>query len=96
MAKRHDSQPRFVLDLTRVNRQTVAISYPLPSLDSVLDTMSDYKPVLFSSLVLRHGYWQIKLEEESREKTGFVTSSGGIISTEWVLACPTLAKHSNA
>lgn len=65
VAKRHDSQPRFVLDLTRVNRQTVAISYPLPSLDSVLDTMSDHKPVLFSSLVLRHGYWQIKLEEES-------------------------------
>lgn len=76
VSKRNDACPRFVVDLRALNRQTVRTCYPLPSLDSVIDTTADHHPVFFSALDLFSGYFQVPLSSQSRDKTAFTTSSG--------------------
>ena len=48
--------------------------YPLPRIDDLLDQLSGKK--VFSTLDAKTGYWQIWMEEFSREKTAFVTMNG--------------------
>ncbi|KAK8772958.1 hypothetical protein V5799_012507 [Amblyomma americanum] len=48
--------------------------YPLPRIDDSLDRLRHAK--YFSSLDLRSGYWQIKVDERDREKTAFITPDG--------------------
>ena len=48
--------------------------FPLPRIDDTLDLLSQNK--FFSTLDLASGYWQVKVEPKSREKTAFVTSLG--------------------
>ncbi|KAI9550717.1 pol polyprotein [Daphnia sinensis] len=45
-------------------------SFHLPRIDDVLDLLQGQR--YFSTLDLASGYWQIELEEESKEKTAFI------------------------
>lgn len=76
VAKKNSQSPRFVVDLRGLNRQTVQIAFPLPTLETVLDTMAEYHPSYFSALDLKSGYWQIFLDPETKDRTTFVTSEG--------------------
>ena len=48
--------------------------YPLPKIDNILDTLG--KAQYFSSLDLMSGYWQVVLDEDSRQKSAFTTDRG--------------------
>ena len=48
--------------------------YPLPRVDDLLDLLAHSK--YFTTLDLASGYWQVKVEPQSQEKTAFVTHSG--------------------
>ncbi|OWZ08465.1 hypothetical protein PHMEG_00018991 [Phytophthora megakarya] len=48
--------------------------YPLPRIDETLESLGGAQ--LFSTLDLRSGYWQIRVEEENRDKTAFTTKRG--------------------
>ena len=48
--------------------------YPLSRIDDTLDLLS--RSAYFTTLDLASGYWQVKMNEESREKTAFTTYSG--------------------
>jgi len=48
--------------------------YPLPNIDEILDSLQGSK--YFSALDEISGYWQVKISEESKEKTAFVTPFG--------------------
>ena len=48
--------------------------FPLPRVDDTLDLLAKSK--YFTTLDLRSGYWQVQMEESSREKTAFITHSG--------------------
>ena len=48
--------------------------YPLPRMTDMLDALSRAK--IFSILDATSGYWQIPLQEEDKQKTGFITREG--------------------
>lgn len=49
-------------------------AYPLPRIDSTLDTLVG--STLFTTLDLATGYWQVEVKEEDKEKTAFSTPRG--------------------
>ena len=63
--------PRFVVDYRRLNSVTQGDGYPLPSISSILDAVSQAK--VFAKCELVSGYWQISIRQSDRHKTAFCT-----------------------
>jgi len=55
---------RLCLDARRLSKVTKKDAYPLQNIDGILS-------IFISSVDLKHAYWQIELEEESRPITAF-------------------------
>lgn len=60
---------RLCLDARKVNERTVKDAYPLPHIEGILSRLQDTKYI--SALDLKDAFWQIPLEQKSREKTAF-------------------------
>ena len=69
-----DGSVRFCVDYRKLNSITKRDVYPLPRIDDSLATLSEGR--WFSTMDLTSGYWQIPVDEESREKTAFISVSG--------------------
>lgn len=65
---------RLVVDFRKINEKTIKDKYPLPLISEVLDSLGKAK--YFSSLDLKSGYHQIKMNPEDIPKTAF-TAVGG-------------------
>ena len=65
---------RFAIDFRKLNKKTITDPHPIPRINDIFDATRGSK--LFTLLDLVHGYWQIELDEESREKTAFSTKDG--------------------
>ena len=74
LVRKKDGKLRFCMDYHRLNAVTRKDVYPLPRIDDLLDQLSGKR--IFSTLDARTGYWQIRMEEKSVEKTAFVTMDG--------------------
>src|SRR5262249_5840411 len=74
LVPKKDGRLRFCIDYRRLNQVTKRDVYPLPVIDNVLSSMQGRK--WFSSLDFVHGYWQVRMEDSSKEKTAFITTSG--------------------
>ena len=74
LVKKKYGSLRFCVDYCQLNYVTRKDSYPLPWVDDALVALAGMK--WFSTLDLRSGYWQMKLDEMSKEKTAFSTGSG--------------------
>ena len=74
LVRRKDGNFRFCIDYRALNLRTRHDSYPLPRIDSCLDSLGG--ATLFSTLDLRSGYWQVPMDPQSAEKTAFVTRKG--------------------
>lgn len=64
---------RLCVDFRKLNAITKKDSFPLPRIDDVLDLLQGQQ--YFSTLDLASGYWQIELEEDSKEKTAFIVDN---------------------
>lgn len=73
LVKKSDGTWRTVIDYRKINAQMIPDSYPMPRIDDMLDNLSGAK--YFSKLDMTDGFWQIGLDEKSREWTGFATRS---------------------
>ncbi len=71
LVRKKDGSYRFCIDYRRLNSITIKDAHPLPRVDDSLDALSG--ATLFSTLDLSSGYWQIQMEDASREKTAFTT-----------------------
>lgn len=71
LVSKKDGTRRFCIDYRNLNSVSTMSSWPLPTLDEVIDTIANEKPVLWSSLDLKSGYWQAKVEPMSRDRTAF-------------------------
>ncbi|KAG0735698.1 hypothetical protein G6F18_012240 [Rhizopus arrhizus] len=65
---------RLCLDYQPVNAETVDSAYPIPNINFLFMLLTGVKYfTLFDAL---KGYWQLELDEESRDLTGFTTTFG--------------------
>ncbi len=69
-----------VIDFRKVNEVTEDDRYSLPVLGNLLMSLGQGN-IIFSSLDLLSGYWQVPMAAESREITAFSTQSGHF---EWL------------
>jgi hypothetical protein len=74
MVKKKDGTLRMCVDYRSLNAVTKSDVFPLPRIDDMLDQLGTSK--FFSTLDLASGYWQVAVDEESREKTAFITPRG--------------------
>ena len=64
----------FCIDYSGLNKLAKKDIYPLPRIDDSLAILK--KGQYFSTLDLYAGYWQVPLDEISKEKTAYSTESG--------------------
>ena len=68
LVQKKDSSLRFCIDLRKLN-WTIKDAYSLPHIDKTLDSLWGFQ--WFSSLNLKLGYWQVKMDAESKPLTAF-------------------------
>ena len=66
---RKPGKNRLCLDSRDVNKFTIKDTFPLPNIDSHLQHLEASK--FIASIDLKDAYWQVMLEEGSRDKTAF-------------------------
>ena len=64
------------VDYRGVNKDTTPDHYSIPRIDELIDTIGRRKGKFFSSLDLMKGYHQVKLAEQSKQKTAFSCHKG--------------------
>ncbi|EYC39508.1 hypothetical protein Y032_0653g1175 [Ancylostoma ceylanicum] len=74
LVRKKDGTLRLCVDYRELNKVTKHDSYPLPSIDVILQSLGGKR--YFSTMDMMSGYWQIKLSEEAKQKSAFTTSEG--------------------
>ncbi|HMB90929.1 MAG TPA: reverse transcriptase family protein, partial [Rhodothermales bacterium] len=72
--RKKDGTWRLCVDYRKLNQVARATAYPLPKINDVFTIMRGSR--YFSTLDLNKGFWQIKLEENSKGRTSFTTVFG--------------------
>lgn len=72
--KKDTTELRFCVDYRKLNKITQVDPYPIPNMESVLENLSGNQ--WFSKLDIKAMYWQILMDDKSREKTAFVVHCG--------------------
>ncbi|KZS18244.1 Uncharacterized protein APZ42_015662 [Daphnia magna] len=73
LVKKKTGDERLCIDYRKLNAIMKKDSFPLPRIDDVLDLLQGQK--CFSTLDLASGYWQIEMDEQSKEKTAFIVEN---------------------
>ncbi|OWZ06564.1 hypothetical protein PHMEG_00021159, partial [Phytophthora megakarya] len=74
LVRKKDGEVRFCIDYRALNKVTKKDVYPLPRIDETLEALGG--ALLFSTLDLKAGYWQILVAAVDRDKTAFTTKKG--------------------
>ena len=75
LVRKKDGSLCFCIDLRRLNAHTVKDTYSLPHIDETLDCLSG--AIIFTSLDLKSGYWQVEMDKESKPLTAFTVGPLG-------------------
>ena len=68
--------PQFAVDYRKVNQVTRPISFSLPRLEDIFDTIGEAQAQIFTVLDLRSGFWQLPLDPKTKDRTAFTVHSG--------------------
>ncbi|EDV18568.1 uncharacterized protein TRIADDRAFT_9925, partial [Trichoplax adhaerens] len=74
LVKKPNGTYRPCVDYRKLNACTTVNAYPLPRIDDLLDIVGNAK--FITTLDLSKGYWQIPMEEGSKQYTAFTTPYG--------------------
>ena len=80
LVQKKDGSLRFCMNLRKLNNWTIKDTYSLPLIDETLDSLQGSQ--WFSSLDLKPGYWQVKMDEESKPLTAFTVGPLGFYECE--------------
>ena len=74
IARKKDGELRLCLDYRNLNNLTYQDSYPLPHIDTCVNSLKNAS--WFSTLDLRSGYYNVPIAEQDKDKTAFITRRG--------------------
>jgi len=74
LIRKRDGSVRYAIDYRKLNEVTKKEVYPLPLIEECLDTLAGNE--WFSKLDASSAYWQVKMREEDKPKTAFITKYG--------------------
>ena len=74
LVKKKDGSMRFCVDYRHLNELSKSDAYPMPRVDDLIAQLGGAKYV--TTLDVTRGYWQVPMEQASKEKTAFVTPYG--------------------
>ena len=74
LIRKRDGTVRYAIDYRKVNSVTKKEVYPLPLIDECIDSLAGNK--WFSKLDANSAYYQVKMKEEDKQKTAFITKYG--------------------
>ena len=76
LVKKKNGQTRFACDYRALNKITVPMSFPLPQIETVFDSIGDAKAQIFTNLDFKSAFWQVEMSQCSRHKAAFITQEG--------------------
>lgn len=76
LVKKKEGTYRFCVDFRKVNKVTERDAYPLPYVASILDRLRDAR--FITTLDIKTAYWQIPMEENSKQYTAFTVPNRGL------------------
>ena len=75
LVRKKDGSIRFCINLCQLNSPTIRDAYSLPRIDETLDCLG--RSIIFTSLDLKSGYWQVEIDEMSKQLTAFTVGPLG-------------------
>ena len=76
LVRKKDGSLRFCINFRRLNARTKKDAYPLPRMQESMESMVGARH--FSCMDLKSGFWQVQMDEESRQYTAFTVGSMGM------------------
>ena len=76
LVRKKDGLPHFCIDFRKLNSLTVKDSHPLPHICEALKSLAG--AAHYSTFDMNSGFWQIPMDEESKQYTAFTLGSMGL------------------
>ena len=80
LVRKKDGGLRFCIDFRKLNARTKKDSYPLPRIQEMLESLEGSR--IFSSFDFKSGFWQVEMDEASKQYTAFTVGSLGFFECE--------------
>ena len=76
LVRKKDRSLHFCIDFRRLNALMVKDSHPLPHICETLESLA--RAAHYSTFDLNSGFWQVPMDEESKQYTAFTLGSMGL------------------
>ena len=83
LVRKKDGSLRFCIDFRKLNSLTVKDSHLLPRICETLESLTG--AAHFSTFDMNSGFWQVPMDEESKQYTAFTLGSMGLYECESML-----------
>ena len=80
LVRKKDGLLRFCIDFRKLNSLTVKDSHPLPRICETLESLAG--AAHYSTFDMNSGFWQVPMDEESKQYTAFTLGSMGLYECE--------------
>ena len=82
LVRKKDGSLRFCIDFQKLNSLTVKDSHALPRICETLESLAE--ATHYSTFDMNSGFWQVPMDEESKQYTAFMLGSMGLYECESV------------